>query len=141
MSLAERIIQYFFILTTVIAMVTSFFSLSSSMLANVLEQTKEIAILRALGMTKPWLYRIYVYEAFVVVFGSSAMGILVGTLLSWAFTINQRLFTELPLPFVFPWQITLLVFGLSVVFAFLASISPIHRVMNRRIINIMRLVK
>lgn len=141
MSLAERIIQYFFILTTVIAMVTSFFSLSSSMLANVLEQTKEIAILRALGMTKPWLYRIYVYEAFVVVFGSSVMGILVGTLLSWAFTINQRLFTELPLPFVFPWQITLLVFGLSVVFAFLASISPIHRVMNRRIINIMRLVK
>jgi len=66
MDLAEDIIQYFFILTTVIAMVTSFFSLSSSMLANVYEQTKEIAILRAVGMTKPWLYRVYVYESFII---------------------------------------------------------------------------
>jgi len=140
MSLAEDIIQYFFILTTVIAMVTSFFSLSSSMLANVYEQTKEIAILRAVGVTKPWLYRVYVYEAFVVVFGSSLIGILVGTLLSWAFTINQRLFTQLPLPFTFPWELTLLVFGLSVIFSLLASLSPIHRVMRKRIIDIMRMM-
>ena len=141
MDLAQDIIQYFFLLTTVIAMVTSFFSLSSSMLANVYEQTKEIAVLRAIGMTRPWLYRVYVYEAFVVVFGSSAIGIIVGTLLAWAFTVNQSLFTELPLPFVFPWEITLLVFGLSVVFALLASFLPSHRVMRERIVNIMRMMK
>jgi len=140
MDLADEIIQYFFILTTVIAMVTSFFSLSSSMLANIYEQTKEIAILRAVGMTKPWLYRVYVYEAFVVVFGSSLMGLLVGTLLAWAFTINQSLFTQLPLPFSFPWLLTVVVFGLSIIFSLFASLSPIYRVVSKRIINIMRMM-
>jgi ABC-type lipoprotein release transport system permease subunit len=43
------------------------------MYANVHEQTKEIAVLRAMGMTRFRLYRVYIYEAFTLVFSSSVL--------------------------------------------------------------------
>lgn len=49
--------SYFFNFTTVIAMLISFFSLMASMYTNIHEQTKEIGILRAIGVHKFWMYR------------------------------------------------------------------------------------
>eukprot|EP01107_Rhizomastix_libera_P002342 TRINITY_DN1404_c0_g1_i2.p1 TRINITY_DN1404_c0_g1~~TRINITY_DN1404_c0_g1_i2.p1 ORF type:complete len:1049 (-),score=196.85 TRINITY_DN1404_c0_g1_i2:241-3345(-) len=83
LSQAESIINYFFVFTTFVAMLTSFFSLTSSMVANVHEQTKELAVLRAVGMEKRWMYRLYIYEAFCVVFTSSLFGILIGTMIGF----------------------------------------------------------
>jgi len=55
---ATEILAYFFNFTTIIALVVCWFSLNSSMFANVYEQTKEISILRAMGLTKFWMYRV-----------------------------------------------------------------------------------
>eukprot|EP00727_Mastigamoeba_balamuthi_P014759 m51a1_g9909 hypothetical protein (1044) ;mRNA; r:99120-103292 len=140
MDLANKITNYFFIFTTIIAMTTSFFSLAASMLANVYEQTKEIGVLRALGVTKNWMYRVYMYEAFVVVFGASLLGLLIGTAVGWTITIQRVLFTQLPIPLIFPWQLLLVIFGLSVLFAFMSSLSPIVRVMSKPVVQIMRIV-
>lgn len=41
-----------FTVITILVMVLCFFSLVSSMTANILEQSKEIAVLRAVGITK-----------------------------------------------------------------------------------------
>ena len=85
--------DYLFSFVIVIAMTISLFSLEASMYSNILQQTKEIGILRcaswaavavaadastthgaacrrrsALGAARPFMYRVYVYEAFVVVF-------------------------------------------------------------------------
>jgi ABC-type antimicrobial peptide transport system permease subunit len=90
---ANSIMTYFFNFTTIIAMLISFFSLMSSMYVkfyvvfvmrrytNVWEQTKEIGVLRALGVHKSWMYRIYIYEAFILVFSASIMGIMIGTII------------------------------------------------------------
>lgn len=121
-------------------MVASFFSLSSSMLANVYEQTKEIGVLRALGVPKSYMYRIYGAEAFIVVFGSSLLGIIIGTFIGWTMTIQRVLFTQLPLTFTFPWEITLVVFALSIIFAGLSSYGPIVKVMSKNVVQILRMV-
>ena len=55
---ANVAITAFFNFTTIIAMAISFFSLMSSMFTNVYEQTKEIAILRALGIFHNFLFTI-----------------------------------------------------------------------------------
>uniref|UniRef100_A0A6B2KXH2 ABC3 transporter permease C-terminal domain-containing protein n=1 Tax=Arcella intermedia TaxID=1963864 RepID=A0A6B2KXH2_9EUKA len=62
-DVATQAMTYFFNITTVIAMLISFFSLMSSMFTNIYEQTKEIGVLRALGISKFWMYKIYIYEA------------------------------------------------------------------------------
>jgi len=53
------------------------------MTTNITEQVKEIAILRALGMTRQRMVYLYVCEAFVLVASSSAFGILIGTIVSF----------------------------------------------------------
>jgi ABC-type antimicrobial peptide transport system permease subunit len=49
------------------------------MTSNIHEQSKEIAIMRALGMSRAWMYRVYIYESFVLVVASSFLGIIIGT--------------------------------------------------------------
>jgi ABC-type antimicrobial peptide transport system permease subunit len=86
-----------------ITMFLCFFSLSSSMSANLYEQSKEIGIMRATGLTKKRVYLLYIYEAFVLVLSSSLLGILIGTIVGFTMTLQQILFTEIPLVFYFPW--------------------------------------
>ena len=70
-----------------ITMLICFFSLSSSMSANLYESSKEIAILRATGLTCTAIEKIYIYEAFVLVMSSCALGILIGTVVGFTMTL------------------------------------------------------
>eukprot|EP01132_Coremiostelium_polycephalum_P001224 gene1224-1547_t len=137
---ASTIIQYFFSFTTVIAMVISFFSLMSSMFTNIYEQTKEIGILRAIGIPKSWMVRIYIFESFILVFTSSLLGVLIGSVVGWTMILQRVLFTQLPIPFVFPWMLLIIVFVCSIIFSFLSAFGPIKKVLNQPVINIMRIL-
>lgn len=159
--------QYFFVFATFVVMIICFFSLVSSMYTNIVEQTKEIAILRAIGMKVLWLMRIYVEEAFIIIFSctslwqsmhcppscrsppvfvsdagvcaASLMGMIIGVIVGWTMAIQRALFTQLPIAFQFPWTVFVLVFGLSVVFAFLSSLGPARRILRMSIIESLRL--
>lgn len=65
-----------------------FFSLSSSMSANLYEQSKEIGVMRAMGLTKTRIYLLYIYEAFILVFSSSLLGIMIGTMVGFSMTLQ-----------------------------------------------------
>lgn len=71
-----------------ITMFLCFFSLSSSMSANLYEQSKEIGIMRATGFTKKRVYLLYIYEAFILVLSSSLLGILIGTIVGFTMTLQ-----------------------------------------------------
>jgi ABC-type antimicrobial peptide transport system permease subunit len=48
------------------------------MSANLLDQTKEIGILRAMGFTKNRIKMLYFYEAFILVISSCTLGVMIG---------------------------------------------------------------
>eukprot|EP01133_Synstelium_polycarpum_P002551 gene2551-2924_t len=137
---AATIIQYFFSFTTVIAMLISFFSLMSSMFTNIFEQSKEIGVLRAIGIPRSWMIRIYIYESFVLVFASSLLGVIIGSIVGWTMILQRVLFTQLPIPFVFPWLLLLIIFVCSIVFSFISAFGPIRKVLNQEVVAIMRIV-
>lgn len=87
MILVDHIVTLLFDIVIVITMFLCFFSLSSSMSANLYEQAKEIGILRAIGFKKIRIIMLYVYEAFILVFASSIMGILIGIVVGWSMTL------------------------------------------------------
>lgn len=135
---AEQILGYFFIFTTAVAMTISFFSLSSSMFSNIHKQKKEIAVLRALGATRWRMRRIYVIEAFVLVFSSAFAGIVIGTMVAWTMVLQRILFVQLPIPFVFPWPIMIIVLIVSAFSALASSLAPIHRLVGKPIVYLFR---
>ena len=65
-----------------IIMFLCFFSLYSSMTANLMEQTKEIGILRAMGLQKYRIQMLYFYEAFILVISSCVLGVMIGIIVS-----------------------------------------------------------
>jgi len=98
------ILNIIFNVIIAITMFLCFFSLSSSMSANLYEQAKEIGIMRATGLAKKKVYLLYIYEAFILVLSSSLLGIGIGTIVGFSMTLQQALFTDIPVQFYFPWQ-------------------------------------
>jgi ABC-type antimicrobial peptide transport system permease subunit len=115
-----------------------YFALSSATTANMMEQTKEIGVLRAIGMKKSRVYILYLYETFIMIFTGCITGILVGTTIGWTMMLQRVLFTNVPIPFYFPWMQMIVMFFISGVCAFLATIFPAHNILKREISDIFR---
>jgi putative ABC transport system permease protein len=70
-----------------IGLVTGFFGVINTLFTASLERTKEIGLMRALGMSKKGVFGLFAVEATLIGFWSSVIGITVTTFLSFA--INQ----------------------------------------------------
>lgn len=57
----QALLDTIFTLVLVIVMLLCFFSLSGAMASNIYHQSKEIAILRAVGLTKKRIIILYIY--------------------------------------------------------------------------------
>lgn len=84
----QDVMQFFFIFTTIVAMVMCFFSLTSSMYTNINEQAKEIGVMRAIGASRFLLARAYVYEALILILCASFMGICIGFVMGYTMTLQ-----------------------------------------------------
>lgn len=83
----DKTVSLLFDVVIVITLFLCFFSLSSAMSANLYEQAKEIGVMRAIGLTKSRIIMIYVYEAFIMIFASSILGIIIGVAIGWSMTL------------------------------------------------------
>ena len=118
------IIDYVFMVTIAIMMFLCFFSLSASMSANLYDQTKEIGILRSIGVTKVRISLLYFYEALILVFSASCLGILIGIAVAYSLKMQMDLFLNTSTEFNFPWMQTVEIFGLSLLCAFFSTWGP-----------------
>lgn len=133
------ILDMIFNIIIAITMMICFFSLSSSMSANLYESSKEIGILRAMGLSKHRIRALYIYEAFVLVMASCLLGILIGTTVGFTMTLQQMLFTDIPLVFYFPFTQFLIILFLSILCAFASTYSPAKNLTNKQISAIFRI--
>ena len=120
----SKIIEYIFMVTIAIMMFLCFFSLSASMSANLYDQTKEIGTLRAMGVTKLRITLLYFYEALILVFSASFLGILTGVFVGYTMKLQMDLFLNQETEFYFPWLPMVEIFCLSLVCAFFSTFGP-----------------
>ena len=135
----ESVLNIIFYAVEIMVIILSLFSLTTSMTTNIMEQTKEIAVLKAIGLRKLIINMLYVAEAFILVFSSALFGILIGTLVGYIFSVQRILFTYLPLQFKFPIVDLLIIFGMAVLSAFLSSFLPARRITKKQISTIARM--
>ena len=74
----QLIMDLIFYLAIFIMMFLCFFSLIASMSANLLEQSKEIGIMRAVGITGSRIKFLYFYEAAILVVAACILGVMIG---------------------------------------------------------------
>jgi hypothetical protein len=58
------------------------------MSANLMDQTKEIGVLRAMGFTKIRIKLLYFYEAFILVIVSCSLGVMIGTIVGFTMVLQ-----------------------------------------------------
>ena len=116
----------------------SFFSLSSSMTTNILEQSKELAIVRSVGITRKRVVFLHIYEAFILVLTGSFIGAGIGMLIGYTLSLQRVLFTDLPIQFVFPYRHFVVIIVVSVLCAILSTASPSIYLLRKPIAELSR---
>lgn len=138
MEQVETILDITFSVIIVITMLLCLFSLASSMSANLLDQTKEIGILRAMGFTKTRIKVLYFYEAFILVIASSLLGVMIGCTVAFTMVLQQVMFTQIPIFFFFPWMQFGVIMGMSMLCALISSWGPTSNLVKHDIAYIFR---
>jgi putative ABC transport system permease protein len=111
-------------------LVVSALGMASATGINILERTREIGVMRAIGATPKMIYGLFVAEGMVM----SIAGILCGLLLGWPLSIAASAFfgnlimgAGVPLNFAFSQYGLLTTLVLTLSFAWLASRIPARR--------------
>jgi putative ABC transport system permease protein len=111
-----------------IAIVIGVLGVVNTLLISVLQRTREIGLIRAIGMTRRQASRIVVLEAFFVSIIAGIIGILGGILAGWfplrAFALAV---TGFDTPVVVPWVHALAALLVAVIIGLLASMIPARR--------------
>lgn len=99
---ASLLLQVIFSVIILIVMFLCFFALSTNMTANLYQQSKEIGVMRSIGFNKSRIKLLYFYEAFVLVFVSCLLGMLIGISIGYTMKMQQEILLGMSLKFVFP---------------------------------------
>jgi ABC-type antimicrobial peptide transport system permease subunit len=92
----ENLLVKIFLILLAVVLLISFFSLLTTASTNILNQTKEIAILLGLGLSKTRITYIYIFEAFALVLTACLIGIFVGSVLAVLMGMQRELFGDFP---------------------------------------------
>ena len=118
-------ISYVLIAFVAISLVVSSIMIGIITYISVLERTKEIGILRAIGASKRDISRVFNAETLIVGFTSGAIGILVTLGLNVIINIILQALTGIPdLRAVLPWQGGVILVCISMILTFIAGLIP-----------------
>jgi putative ABC transport system permease protein len=115
-----------------LVLVISTLGMAAATGTNIMERTREIGVMRAIGATPRIIYGLFVSEGAVV----SSVGIVAGLVLSLPFSLYAaRFFGELilghdaPLQFAFSWLGLVITLAITLAFGWLASRIPARKAM------------
>ncbi len=93
----DIIMQVLLILTIIIAL----FGLISTMYSSLMERMFEVGLLRAMGLYKNDVRKIFIFESLTMMLSSGTMGTGIGTFIAYQMIANVAILMETPVIFVF----------------------------------------
>jgi putative ABC transport system permease protein len=121
-----------------VAVTIALFGLVASMATAVLERRWEVGVLKAVGLRRGQLYRVFAAEAVALTVSSGLLGAAMGFLLAWLFVAQAAVLMEIPVVFTLPWITLLATFGVCAAAGLAASWLPTRRVLRRPVAEILR---
>jgi putative ABC transport system permease protein len=108
-----------------LAVIIAMLSIANSISLSIHERTRELGLLRAVGMTRHQVATMIRWEAAIVACLGTALGALLGVLFGWA--ISVTLADDGPSEFALPVVSIVVIVAISVVGGVLASVRPAWR--------------
>ena len=131
-------IIYFFV---GFALAVAALGMTTSMIVSVTERKREIAILKALGMSRGQVMKMVIGEAIAITIIGAAVGIM-GGLLLWYLFLSQVVWPSsiifFPMPFVIPLETIVIATTICISIAIGASFYPARKAMDLEIVEAMR---
>ena len=131
-------LMLFFYIVAALAAVLCFFMLYITFEATVRDNAWEFGVLRALGLNRRQLARIFIYESLCVITAAVGMGAAIGLVVAGILAMQQSVFTELPVALVLPgWLSLSLILGALAVAA-VGAYVPVRAILQRPIAHSLR---
>lgn len=109
----------------IVAVVVAIFSVINTLLASILDRTREIGVLRAIGATRAQVRKLIVLEAGWMGFLGGVVGLFAGTIMSYHHVVyNTKLLTGWTFQFYYPYGVAALSLAASVGLCLLAGFGP-----------------
>jgi len=109
----------------VVALVVAIFSVINTLLASILDRSREIGVLRAVGATQSQVRRIIVMEAGWMGLIGGLLGLFAGSVMAYHHVVfNTKLLTGWTFQFYYPYDVAVLVVSATVVLCLMAGYGP-----------------
>lgn len=135
-QLFNAIFSVYFVLLGVLAL-PSLIALLNTLAIGVIERTREIGMLRAIGATRKQVRRIVVAESLLLAALGTAFGLLAGIYLGYVFVLGLTV-GGFPVQYVFPYYGILAAIAIGLIFAVLAAMLPARQAARMDIIRALR---
>lgn len=120
----------------IVALVVAIFSVINTLLASILDRTREIGVLRAIGATQAQVRRIVVMEAGWMGLIGGVLGLFAGSLMAYHHVVyNTKMLTGWTFQFFYPYGVAVAAVIASVVLCLLAGYAPAKRAASTSIVT------
>ncbi len=125
-EISSRVDSILYLLYVLLAMsvVISLFGIVNTLVLSITERTREIGMLRAIGLTRSQLRRMVRYESVITSGIGGVIGIILGVVLAWVFSLGLR---DEGIVFRIPWTQLVVFLVVAVVAGVLAAVLPARR--------------
>lgn len=130
--------QILFAMLLGVAVTIALFGLVASMATAVIERRWEVGVLKAIGLRRGHLFRMFAAEAVTLTVSSGLLGGGMGFLLAWLFVVQAALLMEIPVAFTLPWLTFAATFGVCAFAGLAASWLPTRRMLKKPVAEILR---
>jgi ABC-type lipoprotein release transport system permease subunit len=131
--------QVLFGLLLTVVIVIAVFALIASMATAVIERRWEVGVLKALGLRRSQLFRMFLGETVVLTLSAGLLGGAIGFTLAYLFVLQAAALIEVPVVFTLPYVTFFVTFAVSVLAGALAAHLPTRRLLRRSAAEILRL--
>ncbi|MGH7828037.1 MAG: FtsX-like permease family protein [Candidatus Binatia bacterium] len=120
----------------IVAVVVAIFSVINTLLASVLDRTREIGVLRAIGATQAQVRRVVVMEAGWMGLLGALLGLFAGTIMAYHHVVyNTKVLTGWTFQFYYPYGVAILSFIAAVILCLIAGYGPARRAASTPIVS------
>jgi putative ABC transport system permease protein len=120
----------------IVAVVVAIFSVINTLLASVLDRTREIGVVRAIGAVRNQIWKMVVVEAAWIGILGGILGLIAGTIMSYHHVVyNTKVLTGWTFQYYYPYGVALLSLLASVLLCLLAGYFPARQAASTPIVS------